>query len=129
MHTILVVGLAIVTMMVIGCQGRTPPPYGEGTSYTLESGVELNRQYPATFEIPSAVERESLISGQLAKLVFRITQGAAVNVERMWVIVQERHPGYYIGKLDNDPYSTNGIKSGMTVRFEPQHVIQIWQDK
>jgi uncharacterized protein YegJ (DUF2314 family) len=90
------------------------------------SGVELNQQFPDTFEIPPASERSNLKPGrQWVKLVFHITGGDQVNVERMWVMVDEKHPGYYLGTLNNQPYSTEHIRNGMQVRFEQKHVIQI----
>lgn len=47
----------------------------------------------------------------------------------MWVVVQTPlQNGTYIGTLDNDPYCTDDIKAGMTVVFEPRHVIQVYDD-
>lgn len=34
----------------------------------------------------------------------------------------------YTGTLDNDPYSTNKIKAGFEISFEPRHVIDIFDD-
>jgi hypothetical protein len=123
-----IVSIVMLFMMVGGCHHRSVQHSVGTVSYILESGVDRNREHPNTFEIPSAEERENLKPGQLVKLMFRITHERKVDVERMWVIVQEKHSRYYVGKLDNDPYCTDQIKSGMRVRFEPQHVIQIWQD-
>ena len=68
---------------------------------------------------------------KIVKLMFRIgledqSGERREEVERMWVIVQRRVGlKKYLGVLDNDPYCTNGISSGMPVVFEPRHVIQI----
>lgn len=99
------------------------------TTYTLDCGVQRKREFPETFEIPAAEERENLQPGQLVKLMFRIDQDGDVTVERLWVIVQERQPGYYVGVLDNEPTCTDELEAGMRVRFAPRHVIQIWREQ
>ncbi len=98
----------------------------ERVSYTLDDGVEINREHPHTYEIPPAEERNNLVPGQLVKLVFRIAHGDEVDVERMWVEVTGTRPGGYVGVLDNDPYYTDGIRHGLEIEFEPRHVIQIY---
>lgn len=47
----------------------------------------------------------------------------------MWVIVKSGDSSGYTGTLDNDPYSTNQIKAGLEVSFEPRHVIEIFEDE
>jgi len=94
-------------------------------SHTLDSGVARHLASPATFELPSSAEREGLKPGGLAKLIFRISHGDQLDVERMWVVVSEVRPEYYIGRLDNDPYCTTEIQSGLRVEFHADHVIQI----
>lgn len=48
------------------------------------------------------------------------------QVERMWVVVKKRAAwGRYEGVLDNDPYCTKGIASGIELAFEARDVIQI----
>ena len=94
-------------------------------TFVLESGVELHEQSPDTFLLPPSETRASLQPGDLAKLVFRITDGEKVCVERMWVIVPSVTPDGYIGTLDNDPYCTQEIQSGLLVEFSADHVIGI----
>ena len=94
-------------------------------SYTLDSGAERHREAPATFEIPSLERRESVKPGDLAKLIFRIEFGDEAHVERMWVRVTEVRSEFYVGVLDNDPFCTNEIRSGMRVEFHADHIIQI----
>jgi hypothetical protein len=99
--------------------------------WQLDDGEELHRESPETFYLPTALVRSSLQPGQIVKLVFRIAlededQVPTVEVERMWVIVQDTlQNGKYLGTLDNDPQCTQGMKSGMNVVFEPRHVIQV----
>ncbi|KAB0584985.1 DUF2314 domain-containing protein [Ideonella dechloratans] len=99
--------------------------------WELDDGVQLHRAHPKTFWIPNVFKRHLLRPKQIVKLVFRIAlrDDAGVEteeVERMWVIIERRLGlGQYEGLLDNDPYCTKGIKSGMKVFFEARHVIQI----
>jgi uncharacterized protein YegJ (DUF2314 family) len=57
--------------------------------------------------------------------MFRITVDGTVFVERMWVLVQECNPGFYIGVLDNQPCSSEEMCIGLAVDFDADHVIQI----
>jgi hypothetical protein len=97
-------------------------------SYTLDNAEELHAEFPDTFWIPGAAQRRTLLPGQIVKLVFRISVGEEVHVERMWVGVASTGPSGYIGRLDNDPYCTAELKAGEEVRFGPEHVIQIHED-
>ena len=94
-------------------------------SYTLDSGVERHAETPDTFQIPPQADRENLKPGDLAKIIFRIEIGDDVYVERMWVKLSEVRPEFYVGLLDNDPYCTDELRSGMRVEFHADHVIQI----
>ena len=94
-------------------------------TYTLDNGAEIHREFPNTFEVPAQAEREGLRPGDFAKLMFRITVDDQVHVERMWVQVQEAHPEFYIGVLDNQPCCTEEICIGMIVDFYSDHVVQI----
>jgi len=101
------------------------PKLNGPVTFTLDTGVALHEESPDTFLLPPASKRGSLKHGDLAKLVFRITDGEKVCVERMWVIVQRAMSGGYIGTLDNDPYCTQEIQAGLEVEFTPDHVIGI----
>ena len=101
--------------------------------WELADGEVLHKAAPETFYIPPQTVRNSLSVGQTVKLVFRIaiTEAAGTSteeVERMWVFIQEiLENGQYLGELHNDPYCTDGIQAGMTVIFEPRHVIQVYE--
>lgn len=101
---------------------------GEVT-YTLEDGEERGRQHPETFEIPARQRRENLLPGEIVKLIFAISDGTSTQTERMWVIVEGGDATGYTGTLDNDPVSTDRIKAGLKVAFEPRHVISIFTDE
>jgi uncharacterized protein YegJ (DUF2314 family) len=97
-------------------------------TFKLDSGVEAHAEFPETFDIPSASDRESLGEGDLAKLMFRFSDGERTFVERMWVRVQKVGPDGYVGILDNNPDGTDEIRAGMRVEFAAEHVIQIQRD-
>ncbi len=97
-------------------------------TFTLENGEDLNREHPDTFWIPPKERRENLVKDDLVKLVFSLTDGEQTQGERMWVIVKSGDESAYTGTLDNDPYSTDQIKAGHEVSFEPRHVIEIFED-
>ena len=105
--------------------GPGPVRVADGVWYSLEDGEERNRLDPDTFRIPPREARGDLRPGQIVKLLFAITVGGAEQVERMWVVVQAREGGDYIGVLDNQPASTDKMRPGMPVRFQPRHVIAI----
>lgn len=97
-------------------------------TYTLEDGEVLHRENPDRFWIPSKERRENLVKDDLVKLVFNLTDGKQTQGERMWVTPRGGDRSGYTGILDNDPCSTDKIKSGLEVSFEPRHVIDIFTD-
>jgi hypothetical protein len=94
--------------------------------YTLEDAEQRHHESPGTFEIPERGARESLRPGAFAKLLFHIHE--THTVERMWVQVESRADGGYIGTLDNDPHTTKSFGRGEVVRFRPEHIIAIDED-
>lgn len=100
--------------------------------FTLGDGEAMNAAHPNTFWIPTREEREDLMIGMSAKLMFEQPSPTAsrkpvlwnINSERMWVTVTEKVPGGYVGKLDNTPVVVKA-KHGQVVRFEARHVIGI----
>jgi hypothetical protein len=121
-------------MVAAGCGSTATPArsagpgavrVADGVWYSLEDGEERNRQNPDTFPIPPREDREGLQPGQIVKLMFAIAAGGNEQVERMWVVVKRRDGDDHVGVLDNQPASTNQMRPGMTVRFQPRHVIAI----
>jgi hypothetical protein len=51
--------------------------------WKLGSGVERNATYPQSFWIPSEEEKDSIIEGDLVKLMFEMRDGFG---ERMWAV-------------------------------------------
>lgn len=128
------IAAGLCCMITAGCGApvrplQSPGPAAvrgaDGVWYSLEDGEDRNRQNPGTFEIPSREAREDLQPGQIVKLLFAIVAGGEEQIERMWVVVERRDGDDYIGRLDNQPVSTDQMRPGMTVRFQPRHVIAI----
>ena len=100
--------------------------------WTLVSAEERQAAHPDTFQIPSKADRESLVPGAAAKLLFHIetTEGGRVidrGVDRMWVIVRAVTPEGYHGVLDNDPGESEGLNlhEGDAIVFGPEHVAAV----
>lgn len=98
------------------------------TTYTLDNAAEIHRDFPETFHLPQETARASLQPGALVKLIFRIDVDDETHVERMWVQITDVTPGGYKGVLDNDPYCTDEIRSGMPVDFHADHIIEIYRE-
>jgi hypothetical protein len=108
-------------------------PSLEADGWMLVSAEERHAAHPETFEIPARVDRETLVPGVAAKLLFHIEtkEGNRVidrGVDRMWVIVTTITPeGRYVGVLDNDPGLSEGLNlhEGDLIAFGPEHVAAI----
>ncbi|CCG97249.1 conserved hypothetical protein [Marinobacter nauticus ATCC 49840] len=106
-------------------------PTYEEDHYVLDDGEVIHEQHPDTFWIPEKSTRESLRVGDLVKLIFSMeetTGSEATSVERMWVEVTQVYEGYYLGRLDNEPYGSDCLKCDQDVFFQSRHVIDIYQD-
>ena len=103
----------------------------ERDGWELDDAEPIAREHPATFWLPERERRESLVSGDIVKLIFRIrtvdqSGSEVIGVERMWVTIERVDGRFYYGKLDNDPRCTSDIRAGFAVTFEARHVIGIW---
>ena len=100
--------------------------------WMLVSAEERHAANPATFQIPPRTDRETLVPGAAAKLLFHIETKEAGQVidrgvDRMWVIVMAVTPEGYLGVLDNDPGQSEGLNlhEGDAILFGPEHVAAI----
>lgn len=108
-------------------------PSLEADGWTLVSAEERHAAAQGTFQIPTKSDRETLVCGVAAKLLFHIEtkEGDQVidsGVDRMWVIVRAVTPeGRYVGVLDNDPGQSDGLnlRAGDDIVFGPEHVAAI----
>jgi hypothetical protein len=100
-------------------------------SYRLRNGEEMNREHPRTFFIPSRDERDSLVAGQLVKLIFDAPGPGpdGPGAERMWVVVGGRSGAGYFGQLDNQPTTIERLSAGDRIEFAAEHVVSIWEDR
>ena len=104
----------------------------ERDGWTLLSAEARHALNSETFRIPDRAERESLLPGEAAQLLFdiEVRQGAQLldrGVDRMWVIVKDRVGNLYCGVLDSDPGQAEGLSlhPGSALFFGPEHVIAI----
>ena len=107
-------------------------PSLDSDGWMLVSAEERHAGYPATFQIPSRTEREALVPGVAAKLLFDIETKETSRVidrgvDRMWVIVKAVSPDGYAGVLDSDPGHSEGLNlhEGDVIVFGPEHVAAI----
>ena len=103
--------------------------------WTLVSGEDRHRAAPDTFWIPPLDERQGLQVGDAAKLIFEIESAdedgqISSEYERMWVVVSEVTPPYFIGRLTNRPADLDEgsgfyLTLDVEVPFLPEHIIDI----
>ncbi len=93
--------------------------------WKLASGVECNRRWPDSFEIPSDAAKADVIPGDYVKLIFETNDWG----ERMWVEVAEVDGDRYVGRLSNLPAGIPRLYPEDRIRFKSEHIIDIdWQD-
>lgn len=86
----------------------------------LGDGVERNREFPDTFEIPSEAIRHSVQPGDAVKLMFEMKSGPG---ERMWVDVVKVGRRRLVGTLCNEPVFIPRLMPGDEIRFRREHII------
>jgi hypothetical protein len=94
--------------------------------WKLRSGEASNRQYPTTFWIPPAEERNTVAQGAFVKLMFMMRDGYG---ERMWVQVERHRGNRYVGSLLSSPVDIPRLDSGDRVKFRAEHIIDIDADR
>jgi hypothetical protein len=107
-------------------------PTLEADGWVLVSAEERHAAHPGTFQIPPRSDRDALVRGVAAKLLFHIETkdaGSVIDrgIDRMWVIVMTVTPEGYLGVLDNDPGYAEGLnlRAGDIIAFGPEHVAAI----
>lgn len=107
----------------LAAHGRKMP----ATPWTFVDAEMTAKQYPDSFEIPTAEEIATVDKGSLVKLIFEIVdpiEGEPI-AERMWVIVTQRKGDNFIGILDNDPFYIRGLYAEDKVEFKAKNIISI----
>ena len=98
---------------------------------TYENCVEMNRQHPDTFEIPTGGEIAGLMPGDYVKLIFLLPPNlpGMPASERMWVEVTEvdqPEAGSFRGRLSNTPVFLKDTKFGELVTpFRAEHIASV----
>lgn len=98
--------------------------------YRLADAEERHAASPRSFFIPPRAEREGLAQGDLAQLMFELTDPGEDDprAERMWVEIVRVVSGRYVGVLTNVPDVITTIQQGAVVEFGPEHVISTLED-
>lgn len=110
-------------------------PSLEEDGWELESALERQQKSPNTFEIPNDEERSHLQPGDFVKLIFLFVlpgedeQHPYIQCERMWVTVEQVTETGYVGVLESLPATSDVLKPGDLIMFEPADVASIWIKK
>lgn len=92
--------------------------------YTLVSAEERHAAAPATFEIPTRAERETVKLDHHVKLLFRDPEH---GVERLWVRINGLLPdGRYLGALASQPLLLD-LEPGEIIEFGPEHIASVFE--
>lgn len=88
-------------------------------NFSLDNVEEYEREFGKEFKIPPKQERIALKRGDVVKLIFRFEDEDSefAQFERMWVTVDDIKEGYFVGILDNEPFTQGGIKAGDLLKF------------
>ncbi len=100
--------------------------------WSLGDGVEQNRLYPDTFEVPSAEEKAGLVPGDKVKAMFEVKLLRRNQVlgqdrwgERMWLEVIKVKRRSLVCRLTNQPAGIPRLEFGDIVKIRLKHVIDI----
>ncbi|MBH5316520.1 DUF2185 domain-containing protein [Paenibacillus sp. GSMTC-2017] len=93
-------------------------------TWKLDSVVELHKEAPYTFYLPSDQVIEKLTVGDLVKLIFMSIEEleSEYNGERMWVEIISRNGSDFVGKLANQPHYLNSLQYGDLIDFNAIHI-------
>ncbi len=90
--------------------------------WRIGSGVQRNREYPETFEIPDEEAKQTIEPGVVVKLMFEMRDGWG---ERMWVEVVAVKRRHIVGTLRNHPIGVPRLDWGDRIKFKRDHIIEI----
>lgn len=88
---------------------------------TIERGLDWNRRYPDSFEVPSAETKSQLIPGDTVRLMWSVKRYAASG-ERMWVEILHRDGDHLVGRLKNWAMFVH-LPPDATVKFHIDDII------
>lgn len=92
--------------------------------WKLDSAVDLHKESPYTFYLPSDYVLNQLKAGDLVKLIFMAeeTLDNGYEGERMWVEILERNDSEFRGKLMNKPHYLESLHYGDLIHFSLVHI-------
>lgn len=102
---------------------------GNGRSPVFRDAQELHRQYPETFEVPSAERLDRVTPGSLVKVCVLSWQAdEEAGGERFWVEVLERHGDQLVGRVDNelDDTDKHGLALHDRVQFRLENIYDVY---
>ena len=92
-------------------------------TWRLDSVIELHKEAPYTFCMPSEYVLNKLVVGDLVKLIFLSDQEHEEYCgERMWVEITNRSGNDLIGTLQNDPIYIKELVYGQEIKFTLEHI-------
>jgi len=93
-------------------------------TWRLDNAVELHKEAPYTFYLPSEHVIEQLKAGDLVKLIFKseVDLENGYDGERMWVEIIERTESDFRGKLVNQPFYLKSLQYGDIINFNLIHI-------
>jgi len=106
-------------------------PEGEwgGAHWCLVDPRPMLLAHPYTFFVPSRREIAAIEPGEIVKLGFKDMLSRNKPSERMWVTYEGRDGDGWYGCLDTTPNGLEGLKAGAQIRFQPWHILSVWNCK
>jgi hypothetical protein len=106
---------------------RRPIPTSEFTiekaGWELADATRAAALHPDTFKIPFSEDLSHLAIGDLVKLLFAYEdEQGRIAVERMSVVIQERHGNSFLGTLDSKPILAKRLSRRMKIEFGMHHI-------
>lgn len=90
-----------------------------------ENGIEINKEFPDTFEIPSAAEKARIKPGTDVKVGIILPPESGFANERVWVkVTSVTNDGVIYGVLKSQPYVADA-KRGDVLHFSFDNVLAI----
>lgn len=97
----------------------------------LMDGVEINRENPTTFQIPSAEEKAQLKVDQYIKVgAYTGAEDSMPKAERFWCQVSQiNDDGTIIGTINNDLVLSqfHNLFDGDRILIEPKNILSIYE--
>ncbi len=104
-------------------------------TYSLMDGERQHRDYPDSFFIPCSLSRYNVRVGMHVKVGINVTPRIDGKGDRLWfkvIAVQHNKKGVaeYVGICENNPIVVDGyMRLGGELRFQPQHVLEILENR